>query len=193
MGAGSPIGAAVRMLVVMTVLLGLAYPLAATAAAQLLVEDRAGGSLVIVDGAPVGSALIAQPFVGVEYFHPRPSAASYDALASTGSNLGPPNPDLRRSVGDRVERYRSENGLSSDADVPVDAVTASGSGLDPHISPANAQLQAARVAAARSVEVEVVLALVDDHTGGRPFGVLGDETVNVLELNVALDEATGRP
>jgi K+-transporting ATPase ATPase C chain len=189
----SQLSASVRILAIMTLALGVAYPLAMTALAQVAFEDRADGSLVHVDGEVVGSRLIAQRFTSPAYFHPRPSAAAYDASASTGSNLGPSNPTLVETVADRVETYRDENGLDAGVSVPVDAVTASGSGLDPDISPANARLQAARVAATRGLDTDLVLALVDDHTDRRPLGVLGDDVVNVLELNIALDGLTGRP
>jgi K+-transporting ATPase ATPase C chain len=183
--------ASIRIVAVMTVALGIAYPLAVTAFAQVAVEDRADGQLIEIDGRVVGSRLIAQEFTDTEYFHPRPSAAAYDAAASTGSNLGPTNPELLDTVADRVAVYRELNGLAADVPVPVDAVTASGSGLDPHISPANARLQAPRVAAARGVDLDIVLDLVADHTDSRPLGFLGDDAVNVVELNVALDAAAG--
>ena len=180
---------ALVMVAVFTVLCGLAYPLLVTGVAQVLFRHQADGSLVVVDGRPVGSALLGQAFSRPEYFHPRPSAAGdgYDASASSGSNLGPTNPDLLKEIGDRVTAYRSENALAPDAAVPVDAVTASGSGLDPEISVANARLQAARVAGARGVAVERVLELVDTHTEGRGLGVFGEPGVNVLELNLDLD------
>jgi len=175
------------------VICGLAYPLVVTGAAQVAFRHQAEGSLVEVDGEPVGSALLGQAFTRPEYFHPRPSAAGdrYDATASGASNLGPTNPDLLAVVSDRVDAYRADNGLAADQSVPVDAVTASASGLDPHISVANARLQAARVAEARGLTIGDVLALVDDHTDGRVLGVLGEPGVNVLELNLALDEASG--
>jgi K+-transporting ATPase ATPase C chain len=181
--------AAFGMVIVFTVLTGLVYPLVVTAIGQLAFHDKAEGSLIEVDGKVVGSSLIGQPFTTAEYFHPRPSAAGdgYDAAASSGSNLGPSNPDFLALVEQRVADYRAENALGADVAVPVDAVTASGSGLDPHISIANARLQAPRVAAARGVEPSVVLDLVEDHTDGRDLGFLGEPGVNVLELNIALD------
>ncbi|HMQ26410.1 MAG TPA: K(+)-transporting ATPase subunit C [Acidimicrobiales bacterium] len=184
---------AARMLLALTVICGLAYPLVVTGAAQVAFRHQAEGSLVEVDGEPVGSALLGQAFTRPEYFHPRPSAAGdgYDATASGASNLGPTNPDLLAAVSDRVDAYRADNGLAADQPVPVDAVTASASGLDPHISVANARLQAARVADTRGLAIGDVLALVDDHTDGRVLGVLGEPGVNVLELNLALDEASG--
>ena len=183
--------AALRALIVFTVLVGIAYPLSVTAVAQLAFDDQADGSLVEREGQVVGSTLIGQPFDGDEWFHPRPSAAGegYDGLASGPSNLGPTNGTLLDSVADRVDRYRDDNGLAADAPVPVDAVTASGSGLDPHISAANARLQAPRVARARDLDVDMVLSLIDGNTDRRALGFLGEEAVNVLELNLALDEA----
>jgi K+-transporting ATPase ATPase C chain len=186
-GLVGQLSASIRIVVLMTVALGVVYPLAVTAFAQLAVEGRADGQLVVVDGNVVGSELIAQEFTSDEYFHPRPSAAGYDASSSSGSNLGPTNPELLDTVAERVTAYRELNGVPEEVRVPVDAVTASGSGLDPHISPANAQLQARRVADARGVELERVLDLIDEHTDRRPLGVLGDDAVNVLRLNVALD------
>jgi potassium-transporting ATPase KdpC subunit len=203
---------ALVMVLAFTVLTGLVYPLIVTAVAQIAFGDEADGSLVERDGVLVGSSLIGQPFEAQEYFHPRPSAAGsgYDASASSGSNLGPTSdklllgleddpatPDVDESfagVTQRVAAYRELNGLAADTPVPVDAVTASASGLDPHISVANARLQAARVAAARDLDVEEVNDLIDDHTEGRGLGFLGEPGVNVLELNLALDDlgATGR-
>jgi len=179
-----------RITVVLTVLLGLAYPLAVTAVSQLAFKDRAEGSLVKRDGTAVGSSLLGQNFTDPSYFHPRPSAAGdgYDPLASGGSNLGPSNPKLLDTVAERVAAVQAENGLAADAPVPVDAVTASASGLDPQISVAYARLQASRVAEARGLPVDEVLGLVDDHTQRRPLGFLGENGVNVLTLNLALDE-----
>ena len=143
--------AAIGMLIIFTVLTGVVYPLVVTAIGQVAFNDKAEGSLVEVDGEVVGSKLIGQPFTAPEYFHPRPSAAGdgYDASASSGSNLGPSNPDFLATIEERVAAYRDENGLAEETRVPVDAVTASASGLDPHISVANAELQAGRVAEAR--------------------------------------------
>jgi K+-transporting ATPase ATPase C chain len=183
--------AALRAVLVFTVLVGVAYPLAVTGVAQLAFGSRADGSLVERDGQVVGSRLIGQAFDGEEWFHPRPSAAGdgYDGLASSPSNLGPTNDELLDTVAERVRAYRDVNGLDDDVDVPVDAVTASASGLDPHISVANARLQAARVARARDMDMSAVRALVDEHTTDQVLGFLGEGGVNVLELNLALDEA----
>jgi K+-transporting ATPase ATPase C chain len=182
---------AVVSLLVFTVLLGLVYPLAVTGAAQLVFPNRADGALVEQDGEVVGSRLIGQLFEGEGYFQPRASAAGdgYDAMSSSASNLGPTNDELLQAIRDRAEAFRSDNGLASDAELPVDAVTASASGLDPHISPANARLQASRVAQARGLSLDDVLALVREHTDGRSLGFLGEPGVNVLELNLALDQA----
>jgi len=175
------------MLLLFTLLTGLVYPLVVTGIAQVAFHDKANGSLVEVDGEVVGSSGIAQEFTGAEYFHPRPSAVAYDPRDSGGANLGPTNPDLLDSIRANAEAYRGENGLAADAEVPVDAVTGSASGLDPLISVSNARLQAPRVAEARGLSVEQVLDLVDDHTTKRGLGFLGESGVNVLDLNVALD------
>jgi K+-transporting ATPase ATPase C chain len=183
---------AILSTVVFTVLLGFAYPLVVTAIAQVAFNDKADGSLIEVDGEIVGSELIGQSFTQPGYFWSRPSAAGadgYDAAASSGSNLGPTNPDFLATVEERVAAYREAHDLSDDALVPVDAVTTSGSGLDPHISVANARIQAGRVAEVRGVPVDEVLALVDDNTERRSLGFLGEDGVNVLKLNLALDEA----
>jgi K+-transporting ATPase ATPase C chain len=180
---------AVALSVVFTALTGLLYPLVITGVAQTVFPGRADGSLLERDGRVVGSRLIGQAFSGPGYFHPRPSAAGdgYDAMASGPSNLGPTNPKLLDAVRGRIAAYRSENRLRRDQRVPVDAVTASASGLDPHISPANARLQARRVARARRLDLGRVLALVAEHTHGRALGFLGEPGVNVLELNLGLD------
>ena len=174
-----------------TVLTGIVYPLAVTGIAQLAFPGHANGSLIEQHGRVLGSRLIGQEFTGAAYFQPRPSAAGrgYDAMASAASNLGPTNPTLIASVRARAARYRRENGLPARVRVPIDAVTASGSGLDPEISPANARLQAPRVARARGLPVERVQALVRRYTDGRSLGFLGEPGVNVLELNLALDGA----
>ena len=183
--------AALRAVLVFTVLCGVAYPLAVTAFAQLAFDDRADGSLLHQDGRVVGSSLLGQELEGPEWFAPRPSAAGdgYDTAASGASNLGPSNPALLDEVESRVADYRRANDLAADAPVPVDAVTASGSGLDPHISVANARLQAPRVAEARDLPVDTVLDLIDQHTT-RPWSkVLGETAVNVVELNLAVADA----
>jgi len=184
---------AIVAVVALTVLCGIVYPMLVTGVAQLGWGGRADGDLVERDGVVVGAALIGQPFVSPQYFHPRPSAAGdgYDGAASSGSNLGPSNEEYLAEVTTRVETYRQANGLAADAVVPVDAVTASASGLDPHISVRNARLQAARVADARELSVDVVLELVDAHVTDRPLAVLGDPGVNVLRLNLALDATEG--
>ncbi len=180
---------AVVAVAVFTVILGIAYPLVVTALGQVAFHDKANGSLIEVDGVVVGSELLGQNFVAPQYFHPRPSAAGagYDASASSGSNYGPANPDFLATVAERVDAYRAENKLTADVAVPVDAVTASASGLDPAISIANARLQAPRVASERGLELDEVLSLIDDHTHGRDLLVLGEPAVQVLALNLALD------
>lgn len=181
---------ALLTMVVFTLLLGIGYPLVTFAVGQALFGDQANGSLIRRDGVVVGSEMIGQSFADPGYFHSRPSAAGagYDGSASSGSNLGPLNPDLLAAVAERVAVYRAENGLGDETAVPVDAVTASGSGLDPHISVLNARMQATRVAVARGLELAVVDALVADHVDDRSFGVLGEPGVNVLVLNIALGE-----
>jgi K+-transporting ATPase ATPase C chain len=183
---------ALRMVVVMTVLTGLLYPLAVTGVAQGVFADRANGSALRRDGEVVGSSLQGQVFTAGRYFHTRPSSAGdgYDAGATSGSNAGPTNAAFLAEVRQRVADYRAINGLPDDAPVPVDAVTASGSGLDPHITPANAALQAPRVAAARNIDQERVRELIVQHTDHPAFGMLGADTVNVVELNLALDDQT---
>ena len=173
-----------------TVLVGLLYPLAVTGIAQVAFPSQADGSLVKQDGKVVGSSLIGQNFSGPQYFHPRPSSAGdgYDAMSSSASNLGPSNPELLQEVRKRLRLYRAENGLPPSQEVPADAVTGSGSGLDPMISPENARLQAQRVADARGMTLDQVMALVHANTTGRSLGFLGEPGVNVLELNLVLDE-----
>jgi potassium-transporting ATPase KdpC subunit len=182
---------AVLMVVVLTVLLGIVYPLIMTGVSQVLFPSQANGSLVRDgSGNVIGSAILGQNFTDPKYFHPRPSAAGsdgYDATSSGGSNLGPTNQKLLDQVKDRAEAYRQENGLADDALVPVDAVTASASGLDPDISPANARLQAKRVAQARALSEQQVRTLLDENTEPGTLFVLGEPRVNVLKLNLALD------
>lgn len=179
-------------LVAFTVLFGVAYPLVELAIGQVAFHHKVNGSLIEVDGAVVGSELIGQGFAAPEYFHPRPSAAGagYDGAASSGSNLGPTNPEYLAMVDQRAVAFRNENGLPADAEVPADAVTASASGLDPHISIANARVQAPRVAETRGMPLDEVLSLIDQYVDDRPLGVLGDPGVNVLRLNLAVDEVS---
>jgi K+-transporting ATPase ATPase C chain len=183
---------ALLVVLVLTLLVGVAYPLAVTGISQLAFHDEANGSLITDgDGTVVGSALIGQGFTEPKHFWPRPSAAGdgYDAMASAASNLGPNDETLLAAVEERATAYREANGLAPGAEVPVDAVTASGSGLDPHISVDNARLQAPRVAEARGLDVAQVLDLVEQNTEQPSLGVLGEEAVNVLRLNLALDRA----
>jgi K+-transporting ATPase ATPase C chain len=182
--------------VVLTLVFGIAYPVVFTGFAQVVFSDKADGSLVERDGSVVGSRLAAQAFTKPEYFHPRPSATSpeYNAAATTFANLGPTNPELAKAVRQRVlailQLERPYNPALTIGDIPVDAVTTSASGIDPHISPANASLQAARVAKVRGLSTDRVSQLIDDNTDGRWLGIFGEPGVNVLELNLALDEET---
>ena len=185
---------ALRAVLVFTVLCGLAYPLLVTGIGQAAFGDQADGSLVEVDGRVVGSELIGQTFTGEGYLHPRPSAAGdgYDCVdVARGRTSGRPTPISSPPSRSGSAAYREENGLPDDALVPVDAVTASGSGLDPHISVANARLQAPRIAEARDLDRDEVLAVIDDNTVRRVLGFLGEDAVNVLLTNIALDELTG--
>jgi K+-transporting ATPase ATPase C chain len=184
----------VVLTLVFAVLLCGAYPLAVWAGAQALFPAKANGSLIVdKDGTVRGSALLAQNFSSDKYFQPRPSAAGtgYDATSSSGTNYGPTSQKLNDSIKAAVAAYRTSNGLAADAPVPADAVTSSASGLDPHISVANALDQAPRVAKARSLSSDAVRALVAEFTEGRDLGFLGEPGVNVLRLNVALDRASG--
>jgi K+-transporting ATPase ATPase C chain len=182
--------ASVLLTAVLVVLLCGAYPLAVWAGAQLLFPAKANGSLLTdPDGTVRGSALLAQNFSSGKYFQPRPSAAGtgYDATSSSGTNLGPTSQKLADSIKAAVAAYRTANGLAAGASVPADAVTSSGSGLDPHISLANAELQAPRVARVRRLPLASVQALIDRSTASRDLGVFGEPGVNVLLLNLALD------
>ncbi len=180
---------ALRMLLVMTVMVGVLYPLAIWGVGRVAFSDRADGSLVTRDGVVVGSSLIGQAFEGPEWFVGRPDA--YDPAASAPSNLGPTNPELGAAVSERLDAIEAADGIASD--VPVDAVTGGGSGLDPHISPAYARLQAPRVAEARGLDIDEVIALIERHTQGRTLGFLGEPRVNVLQLNLALEELAPLP
>lgn len=180
---------ALMMLAVLTLITGFLYPLVITGIAQVLFPQQANGSLILIDGKPVGSSLIGQPFDEPKYFGGRPSATApfpYNAAASSGSNLGPINDALIRAVQTRIDALKAadpDNPLS----LPVDLVTASGSGLDPHISPAAAEYQVRRIARARRLDETVVRGLVARHTEGRQLGILGEPRINVLALNLALD------
>lgn len=178
---------AVAMTVVLTVLLGIIYPLAVTGLAQVMFPAQAGGSLIEEDGGVIGSRLIGQPFSGPGNFHSRPSAAGngYDATASSGTNLGPTSQKLfGTNIASAADALREEN---PNAPIPVDLVTASASGLDPHITPAAAEFQVPRVARERGLSEDEVRRIVREHAEGRQFGILGEPRVNVLELNLALD------
>jgi len=181
---------AVALTIVLTALVGIVYPFVITGLSGLFFKEKAHGSLIETEGKVVGSRLIGQPFNGPGYFHSRPSAAGsgYDATASGGTNLGPTNKQLfEEQVRERSKQLRTEN---PSAEIPIDLVTSSGSGLDPHISPAAADFQIPRVARERRMNEDKVKQLVQEHTEGRQFGVLGEPRVNVLELNLALDEVS---
>lgn len=177
-----------RAFLVLTVILGIAYPVAVWAVGQTAFSDNANGQLVESGGRTVGSAIIGQRFTGPDLFHSRPSAGAYDPLASGPSNLGPSNPDLLAQIDARRARVAKAEGVAP-TDVPPGAVTASGSGLDPYISPAYADLQTARVARENGLGTGEVERLVDEHTQGRILGYLGEPKVNVLELNLAVQRA----
>ena len=204
---GRLLASSVRAAVVVMLVGGIAYPLLTTGVAQALFPHAANGSLVERNGQTVGSALIGQQFGGARYFHGRPSAttapdpdkegasiaAPYNAGLSGASNQGATHKDLADTVAQRVAQYRADNGLAPDTTVPVDAVTASASGLDPHISVANAQLQLQRVAQARGLNADQVQTLIHGATEQRTLGLLGEPRVNVLRLNLALDDAIKQP
>lgn len=198
--AGSLVRPVVVSSILFMVVCGLVYPLLTTGVAQLIFPYQAEGSLIERDGEVVGSELIAQQFTEPQYFHPRPSVTldnageedlPYNAANSRGSNYGATNEALIEQVRQRVADYREENGLPSDATAPVDAVTASNSGFDPHITPANAEVQLQRVAEARGISKDEAQTLIEENTDGRLFGFIGEPGVNVLELNLALDELGG--
>jgi potassium-transporting ATPase KdpC subunit len=185
---------AIMMLLLLTLLTGVVYPLVVTGIAAVAFPRQANGSLLVRDGHAVGSSLIGQSFDQPKYFWGRLSATSptpYDGSASTGSNFGPLNPALFDAARARIAALRAAD-PGAPARVPIDLVTASGSGLDPHISPAAAEYQVARVATSRSMTVDQVRSLVREHTAGRTLGLLGEPTVNVLELNLALDSLARR-
>ncbi len=190
---------ALRAMVVLTIVLGIAYPIVMTGIGQLVLPAQANGSIIIVNGKPVGSALIGQSFTDADgqplaqYFQPRPSAAGngYDAGASSGSNWGPENPDFIEAIEERKSQIAKFNGVS-EGDIPADAVTASSSGLDPHISPEYALLQVQRVATARNVPESKVKELVQSMIQNRDLGYMGEPIVNVLQLNIALDALGGK-
>ena len=180
------------LFVALSVLTGLVYPLFVTGIVQVAMPDKASGSLLYVNGTVVGSELIGQNFTSPGYFHGRPSAVGYSANGSGASNFGPTSAKLMELVKQRIEQARGENGLSTDASVPGDLVLASGSGLDPHISVEGAMLQVPRVAKARGLPESEVKVLVYQHIETAQFGILGQERVNVLKLNLALDGLTRR-
>jgi K+-transporting ATPase ATPase C chain len=179
---------AILITFILTIITGILYPLAVTGIAQTIFHKQANGSLIERDGKVIGSEIIGQNFTKPEYFHPRPSQNSYDAANSGGSNLGPTNPDLAKRLKKDADQFRKDNPDYA-GPIPADAITTSGSGLDPEISPANATAQAARVAKTRGASTDAVQNLVAINTKQRDLGVLGEPRVNVLKLNMALDQA----
>jgi len=181
---------AIRMLLIVTIITGVIYPLAMTGIAQLLFTSQANGSMLVQDGKIVGSRLIGQNFSNPGYFHGRPSAAGadgYDGISSAGSNLGPTSQKLKDTVLERISNERQQNNLAEGANVPSDLVLASASGLDPHITPDAAYVQVQRVAQVREINPNQVRSLISEHVEGKQIGFLGEARVNVLELNLALD------
>lgn len=177
---------AIMLTIILTVITGIIYPLAVTGLAQILFKDKAQGSLIVKDGKVIGSKLIGQPFTGAGYFHSRPSAvgAGYDATSSGGTNLGPTSKKLIGNIQAASDGYKAE---SNGRPIPIDLVTTSASGFDPHITPAGAEFQIARVAKERNISEDQMRRLVQQYSEGRQFGLLGEPRVNVLELNMVLD------
>lgn len=184
---GQTLRASLGLLIFTLVGCGAVYSAIATGAGQVLFNNQANGSLIEIDRKVVGSTLVAQPFVGNEYFHPRPSAANYDPMAMAGTNLARTNPELQKQIDAQILAMKKQD-HTGNTPIPSDLVTKSGSGIDPHISPEAAQLQVARVAQARRLDSKVVEELLQKHIEPMQFGVLGQARVNVLELNIALDQ-----
>ncbi|WP_426454468.1 potassium-transporting ATPase subunit KdpC [Acinetobacter sp. KB005] len=184
---GQTLRASLGLLIFTLVGCGAVYSAIATGAGQVLFNDQANGNLIEIDQKVVGSTLVAQPFVGNEYFHPRPSAANYDPMAMAGTNLARTNPELQKQIDAQMLAVKKQD-HTGNTPIPSDLVTKSGSGIDPHISPEAAQLQVGRVAQARHLDLKVVEELLQKHIEPMQFGVLGQARVNVLELNIALDQ-----
>jgi K+-transporting ATPase ATPase C chain len=184
---GQTLRASIGLLIFTLVGCGAVYSAIATGAGQVLFNNQANGSLIEIDHKVVGSTLVAQPFVGNEYFHPRPSAANYDPMAMAGTNLARTNPELQKQIDAQILAVKKQD-HTGNIPIPSDLVTKSGSGIDPHISPESAQLQVHRVAQARHLDPKVVEGLLQKHIEPMQFGVLGQARVNVLELNIALDQ-----
>ncbi|MBI1447250.1 potassium-transporting ATPase subunit KdpC [Acinetobacter sp. AC1-2] len=184
---GQTLRASLGLLIFTLMGCGAVYSAIATGAGQILFNNQANGSLIEIDQKVVGSTLVAQPFVGNEYFHPRPSAANYDPMAMAGTNLARTNPELQKQIDAQILAVKKQD-HTGNTPIPSDLVTKSGSGIDPHISPQAAQLQVARVAQARHLDLKVVEELLQKHIEPMQFGVLGQARVNVLELNIALDQ-----
>lgn len=184
---GQTLRASLGLLIFALVGCGAIYSAIATGAGQVLFNNQANGSLIEIEQKVVGSTLVAQPFVGNEYFHPRPSAANYEPMAMAGTNLARTNPELQKQIDAQILAVKKQD-HTGNTPIPSDLVTKSGSGIDPHISPEAAQLQVARVAQARHLDIKVVEGLLQKHIEPMQFGVLGQARVNVLELNIALDQ-----